>query len=84
MNGVLIMPRQKMISVLALLLTAGYVTFVLLAPASLTKPTSQALVAALLIASLVATLRAVYQARRAAHRNQPHPEHPQPPSPPTP
>ncbi|MEV4078466.1 hypothetical protein ACGFJC_52915 [Nonomuraea fuscirosea] len=68
---------------LALLLTGGYIAFVLLSPASVTKPTSQALVTGLLIACLVATLRAVYRARRAAHRTQPHLEHPQPPSPPT-
>ncbi|MCF6468892.1 hypothetical protein FAF44_10895 [Nonomuraea sp. MG754425] len=78
------MPRQKVISVLALLLTAGYVAFVLLAPASVTKPTSQALVAGLLLACLGVTLRAIYRARQAAaHRNRPHPEHPQPPSPTT-
>ncbi|MGW4795158.1 hypothetical protein ACWEPC_22385, partial [Nonomuraea sp. NPDC004297] len=56
---------------LALLLTAGYVAFVLLAPASVTKPTSQALVAGLLLACLGVTLRAIYRARQAAaHRNQ--------------
>ncbi|MGW4799910.1 hypothetical protein ACWEPC_46585 [Nonomuraea sp. NPDC004297] len=81
MNGVLIMSRQKMISVLALLLTAGYVTFVLLAPASVTKPITQALVVGLLIACLVATLRAAHRERRAEDRNQPQPEHLQPPSP---
>ncbi|MFG1709488.1 hypothetical protein ACFLIM_40500 [Nonomuraea sp. M3C6] len=78
------MSRSKMISVLALLLTAGYVTFALLAPASVTKPITQALVVGLLIACLVATLRSVYLARRTANRNQPHPEQPQSPSPPTP
>ncbi|MGW4792719.1 hypothetical protein ACWEPC_09960 [Nonomuraea sp. NPDC004297] len=69
---------------LALLLTAGYVAFVLLAPASVTKPATQALVVGLLIACLVATLRTIHRTRRAAHRNQPHPEHPQPPSLPAP
>ncbi|MFC5832560.1 hypothetical protein ACFPZ3_52645 [Nonomuraea insulae] len=70
------MPRQKMISGLALLLTAGYVTFVLLAPAGVTKPITQALVVGLLLACLGATLRAVHRARRAAHRTQPRPRTP--------
>ncbi|MGP3917729.1 hypothetical protein [Nonomuraea sp. 10N515B] len=43
------MSRHKMISALALLLTAGFLTFALLAPASVTKPISQALVVGLLI-----------------------------------
>ncbi|MFC5828033.1 hypothetical protein [Nonomuraea insulae] len=87
MNGVLVVSRHKMISVPALLLTAGYVAFVLLAPASVTKQVSQALVVGLLLACLGVALQAVHRARRvrrAAHRTQPHPEHPQPPSPPTP
>ncbi|MEV0386864.1 hypothetical protein [Nonomuraea sp. NPDC050643] len=84
MNGVLVVSRHKMISVPALLLTAGYVAFVLLAPASVTKQASQALVVGLLLACLGVALQAVHRARRAAHRTPPHPEHPQPPSPPTP
>ncbi|SEH03942.1 hypothetical protein SAMN05444920_14912 [Nonomuraea solani] len=75
------MSRHKMISVLALLLTTGYIAFVLLAPASVTKPISAAVVVGLLIACLVASLRAVYLARRAARRTQPCPERPQPPTP---
>ncbi|MEV0621697.1 hypothetical protein AB0I81_50805 [Nonomuraea sp. NPDC050404] len=78
------MSRSKMISALALLLTAGYIAFVLLAPASVTKPISAAVVVGLLSACLVAALRAVYLARRDARRAQPCPEHPQPPTPPTP
>ncbi|MEV0623523.1 hypothetical protein AB0I81_60120 [Nonomuraea sp. NPDC050404] len=63
------MSRSTIIGVLALLLTAGYVTFVLLAPASRAKPVSTALVVGLLIACLVAALRVGYRARQAAHRN---------------
>ncbi|MEU6787261.1 hypothetical protein ABZ912_49430 [Nonomuraea angiospora] len=78
------MSRQKTIIVLAGLLTTGDSVFALLTPASMTKPVSLVLVIALLIGYLFAALRSIYRARRAAGRNQAHPERPQPPYPPAP
>ncbi|GAA1771799.1 hypothetical protein [Nonomuraea bangladeshensis] len=65
------MSRDKMLSALALLLTGGFVAFALLAPASLTRPVSQAVLGAILFGLVAVIARKVYLARRSTSRNQP-------------
>ncbi|MEU8324152.1 hypothetical protein AB0C33_37820 [Nonomuraea sp. NPDC048881] len=65
------MSRDKVLSALALLLTAGFVAFVLLAPATLARPVSQAVLGAILCGVVAVIARKVYLARRSAGRTQP-------------
>lgn len=66
------MSRRKVINVLAVLLAAGLVVFVLLAPASMARPVSLSVLAVSLTGAFVVIARSVYLARRSARRNRPH------------
>jgi hypothetical protein len=63
--------RGKALSVLALLLTAGFVAFVLAGPPLVVRPVCQALLAVIVAGAVVVIVRKVYLARRPASRNQP-------------
>ncbi|MFI6184286.1 hypothetical protein ACIA8R_52775 [Nonomuraea sp. NPDC051191] len=65
------MSRDKLLSALALLLTAGFVAFVLLAPTSLTRPVSQAVLGGVPFGVAAVIARKAYRARRSAGRTQP-------------
>ncbi|MFI7110829.1 hypothetical protein ACIBK9_31270 [Nonomuraea sp. NPDC050227] len=65
------MPRDKVLCAMALLLTAGFVAFVLLAPATLARPVSQAVLGSILCGVVAVIARKVFLARRSTGRNQP-------------
>ncbi|MGW2157508.1 hypothetical protein [Nonomuraea sp. NPDC001699] len=65
------MARDKVISTLALLLIAGFDAFALLAPATMARPVSQAVLVVIFCGVLAVTVRKVYLARRSAGRPQP-------------
>ncbi|MEV4018961.1 hypothetical protein AB0J35_51610 [Nonomuraea angiospora] len=62
-----------MINILALLLAAGFVDFMmLLAPLSVARPVSLAALGVILASTVVVIVRKIYLARRSASRDQPH------------
>ncbi|MEU7002697.1 hypothetical protein [Nonomuraea sp. NPDC046570] len=64
------MSLGKVIPALAVLLTAWFVVFVLLGPASVVRPVSIA-VLVIVFGAVVSLVRNVYLARRSASRNRP-------------
>lgn len=65
------MSRSKVIPALAVLLTAGFVVFVLLGPASVVRPVSIAVLGVIVFGAVASLVRKVHLARRSASRDQP-------------